>query len=208
MTSQIVVWRHGRTDWNATGRFQGQTDMPLDSEGVLQAKRAASVLADLPPAAIISSDLSRASQTATALSMASGVPVLLDRRLREIDVGSWEGLTWEEVRAADPDLGERLWRGEEVRRSASGESPEEVAERVAEVLREVTGRIEDGSTVVLATHGTAGRVGTCHFLGLPPQTWRAFGALHNCGWILLRRSRAGAWRIGEYNVTALDGAVG
>ena len=202
-----MVWRHGRTEWNATGRFQGQGGVGLDEEGVLQAKRAAAVLAGLGPSAIISSDLARASQTATALSMASGVPVLLDKRLREIHVGSWEGLTWQEVLATDSDLGQRLWDGEEVRRSATGETPEEVGARVAEVLTEVAGRIEDDTTVVLATHGTAGRMGTGQFLGLPPASWRTFGALVNCGWILLKRSRGGAWRLHQYNVTAPDESI-
>ena len=61
---RVVLWRHGRTAWNATNRFQGQTDVPLDEVGVLQGERAARNLATLKPDLIVSSDLGRARTTA------------------------------------------------------------------------------------------------------------------------------------------------
>ena len=197
---RLVLWRHGRTEWNVTGRFQGQGDVPLDSVGLGQAEQAARILATFDPVALYSSDLSRAYQTATALAELVNLPIQTDKRLREIHVGSWEGLLGSEIRAQNPDLAERLWRGEDVRRSPTGESPGEVAERMAEVLGEIAESAPDGSTVIAVTHGLAARVGSCRFVGLPFEHWRVMGGLSNCAWISLDRHRSGAyWRIEAYN---------
>ncbi len=197
---RLVLWRHGRTEWNATGRFQGQADVGLDSVGRDEAAQAARVLAAFDPVALYSSDLSRAYETATFLAELVDLPIQTDKRLREIHVGSWEGLLGSEIRAQNPDLAERLWLGEDVRRSPTGESPREVAERVAEVLGEIAEAAPDGSTVIVATHGLAGRVGACRFVGLPFEHWRVMGGLSNCAWISLDRHRSGVyWRIEAYN---------
>ena len=86
-----------------------------------------------------------------------------------------EGLLGEEIRAADPELARRLWAGEDVRRSPTGESPSEVAERMVEALTEIAESAADDSTVVVVTHGLSGRVGACRFVGLPFPQWRLFG---------------------------------
>ena len=197
---RLVLWRHGRTEWNATGRFQGQADIALDPVGREQAVQAAAVLATFRPVALYSSDLSRAYETAVALAELVDLPIQTDKRLREIHVGSWEGLLGSEIRAQNPDLAERLWHGEDVRRSPTGESPAEVAERVAEALGEIAATAPEGSTVIIATHGLAARVGSCRFVGLPFEHWRLMGGLSNCAWISLDRHRSKAyWRIEAYN---------
>lgn len=202
--AQVVVLRHGRTAWNASGRFQGQADIPLDSRGIAQAERAAEVLAELAPSEIVASDLSRARQTAEPLARLTGVPVRTDPRLREICVGSWEGLTIEQAMASiDPAEAARYLAGEDVRRSATGETVAEVAARASEALAEIGASAAPGSTVVVVMHGLAGRVGVCQWVGLPNDCWRALGSLHNCGWISVERHRSGDyWRISDYNVTA------
>ena len=200
---QLVVLRHGRTEWNATGRFQGQADIGLDERGVRQAAHAAAVLAELAPAAIFSSDLSRATQTAQALAEVTGLPVRTDARLREIHVGTWEGLTQEGVLAADPELARRYLRGEDVRRSETGETIGEVADRASAALAEIGDGAADGSTVVVVMHGLAARVGVCRLVGFPAEVWQRLGSLHNCGWITLERhARGDFWRIADYNMTA------
>jgi probable phosphoglycerate mutase len=152
---------------------------------------------------LYSSDLSRCYQTAALLAERTGLEIITDKRLREIHVGSWEGLVGDEVRAADPELAHRLWAGEDVRRSPTGESPSEVAERMTEALTEIAEAAEDHSTVVVATHGLSGRVGTCRFVGLPFEHWRLLGGLSNCAWVSIDRHRSGAyWRIEGYNLTA------
>ena len=205
--SRIIVWRHGRTPWNRENRFQGQADIGLDDVGRGQAARAAAVLARLEPAVLWSSDLSRARDTAEALAVLTGLPVTTDKRLREIHVGSWEGLLGDEVERVDPELSRRLRLGEDVRRSATGESTTEVGERVAEALAELAESAPDGSTVIAACHGLAGRVGTAQLVGLQHEHWRLFGGLSNCGWVNIDRHRSGRyWRIEQYNVTAPDPA--
>jgi glucosyl-3-phosphoglycerate phosphatase len=201
--ARIIIWRHGRTEWNVVNRFQGQADIPLDAVGQGQAVRAAEVLAGFRPASLYSSDLSRCYQTAAVLAQRIGLEIITDKRLREIHVGSWEGLVGAEVREADPELARRLWAGEDVRRSPTGESPTEVAERMLEVLTEIAEAAEDHSTVVVVTHGLSGRVGACRFVDLPFDHWRLFGGLSNCAWVSIDRHRSGAyWRIEGYNLTA------
>jgi broad specificity phosphatase PhoE len=200
--ARIIVWRHGRTEWNHTGRFQGQADIPLDEKGHQQARTAAPVLARFRPDRIVASDLSRAQQTAAPLAEVTGLAVTSDARLREIHVGSWEGLTADEMAAKDPERAQRYFQGEDIRRSATGETVAEVAERVCDALTEVARDGADGSTAVVVMHGLAARVGVCRFVGFPQETWRLLGGMHNCGWLSLERHRTGQyWRIDDYNVT-------
>ncbi|GAA3693893.1 histidine phosphatase family protein [Microlunatus aurantiacus] len=202
--AQLIVLRHGRTAWNASGRFQGQADIELDERGLAQADRAAAVLAELAPTAIFSSDLSRARQTAAPLASRCGLEVQTDRRLREIHVGSWEGLTYDQVLGElDDDLRRAYLAGEDVRRSPTGETVAEVADRAAAALDEIGLDADDGSTVVVVMHGTAARVALCRLLGFPTETWKRLSGLDNCGWVSLERHRTGDyWRITQYNATA------
>ena len=199
--ARIILWRHGRTEWNIVDRFQGQADIPVDDVGYAQAVRAAEVLAAYRPTGLYSSDLARCYQTA-ALAERTGLEIITDKRLREIHVGSWRA--WSAMRSGrlTPSW-RRLWAGEDVRRSPTGESPREVAERMTEALTEIAEAAEDHSTVVVATHGLSGRVGTCGFVGLPFEHWRLLGGLSNCAWVSIDRHRSGAyWRIEGYNLTA------
>ena len=201
--ARLVVWRHGRTQWNLQRRFQGQADTDLDAVGLDQAERAARVLAGLQPNALYSSDLKRTRQTAAALARLSGVEVRCDPRLREIHVGSWEGLLDDEVARVDPERWMRLRRGEDVRRSSTGESVAEVGERVAAALTEIADGAADDATVVVTSHGLAARAGICRLVGLPAQHWRILGSLDNCAWAVLQWHRGGRYyRIAEYDVTA------
>ena len=202
---RLVLWRHGQTDWNTSGRFQGQADIPLNAVGLDQARDAAQVLATLEPSALWSSDLTRTRQTSAALAEATGLEPRLDERLREVDVGTWEGLTGDDVRAVEPEAYAALRRGEDVRRSATGETVSEVGERVAAALVEIAGQAPDGATVVVTTHGLAGRAGLCRLLELPFALWRTFGSLDNCAWSVLHRHHAGGyWRVAEHNVRPLS----
>lgn len=195
--ARLIIWRHGRTEWNADGRFQGQADIPLDDLGRRQAAAAAVAIAELAPDAIVASDLSRAQQTAQALADLTGLEVSLDRRLREIDVGSWVGLTTEEVAGGEVTSHDHHL-GADFRRSPTGETAGEVAARVCVALTEIADGAEDGSTVVVAMHGLAGRVGAARFVDLEPNR---LGGMRNCAWITLERHQLGHWLIREYNAT-------
>jgi probable phosphoglycerate mutase len=85
--TRIVIWRHGQTDWNIENRFQGHSDIPLNTVGHYQASHAAKVLAGMEPTAIVASDLMRAQQTAGALANLLKLDVRIDPRLRETNGG-------------------------------------------------------------------------------------------------------------------------
>jgi glucosyl-3-phosphoglycerate phosphatase len=204
---RLVVWRHGRTTWNLEGRFQGQTDIPLDELGVMQAQEAAARLAALAPAAIVSSDLQRAAQTAAELARLTGLDVTYDPDLREIDVGSWAGMTQEEFRKRHPAHQARMHAGEDLRRGGDGETVAELAERAEKAFRRAIDLVSDGQTVVAASHGMAARVGVARLIGLPPAHWDVFGGLSNCSWVVCEPGRRGRWRIVEWNAGTLPEPV-
>ncbi len=190
---RLLLWRHGRTAWNAERRFQGHADVPLDVQGQGQAAAAATLLAVERPDVIVSSDLLRATQTAAALSERTGLPVRLDARLRETGLGGWEGLTAPEIEAAYPDEW-RSWQAGETVRRGGGELREEVASRALAALADI-----DGEVVVLVTHGGTAKVLAASLLGLPLGRWRVLAPLSNCHWSELRSGPDG-WRLDRHNV--------
>jgi broad specificity phosphatase PhoE len=202
---RIVVWRHGRTPWNAERRFQGQTDVPLDAIGQSQAAHAAKALMRLHPNRIVSSDLSRARSTAQALAELVDLPVHEDAGLRETFAGEWEGLTLMELQDGFGDDLARWSAGADVR-PGGGETRREVADRVVAAIDQALLDIETGQTLVVATHGGAARAAIGALLGLPPEHWAALGVLANCAWSVLEENTAAIgprWRLQEYNAGSL-----
>jgi broad specificity phosphatase PhoE len=195
--TRLILWRHGRTEWNAAGRFQGQMDPPLDEEGRNQAARAAAQLLAAGLTAegtvVVSSDLSRAAETGATLTALLGVPLHLDERLREHGLGAWEGLTRDEVAARHPDQYADWVAG----RPVHGRGGEEVAD----VTRRALAALADlpaAETAVVVTHaGTAGRLLEA-LLGLGVDHRRVFGPLGNCAWSELAR-QSGRWRLIRHN---------
>ena len=146
--------RHGRTEWNAQGRFQGWADPPLDSEGRRQAEecgaRLATQLEGAEDLRVFSSDRIRALDTARAVAAAlGGLDVNVDDRLREVDVGGWEGLTRSEAEARFPAEYERWSRGEDVARGG-GETVAESGRRVAGCI---AGLSAGGGHLIVVGHG-------------------------------------------------------
>jgi probable phosphoglycerate mutase len=187
--SRILLWRHGRTAWNAERRFQGHSDLPLDSLGERQAQAAAPLLVAEAPDLVLSSDLERAVATAAYL----GVPFELDPRLREVSLGRWEGKTREEVEQAYPqEMAD--WLAGRIIRRGGGELQTEVAERALFAVAEA-----DADTVVLVTHGGTAKSLTGRLLGLAEAQWRIIAPLANCHWSDIRREPAG-WRLHRHNV--------
>ncbi|GII54737.1 phosphoglycerate mutase [Planotetraspora thailandica] len=199
MSRRVVCLRHGQTLWNVERRFQGHTDIELDEVGVAQATRAASLLAALRPSMIVSSDLRRAYDTASALGRIAGLDISVDQDLRERGGGAWEGLTREEIKAGWPAEFE-AWE------APGGEDVADVAERVAEAILRWASKIDEDGLLVVASHGAAIRLGVARLMGLPQELWPALGGLGNCSWSVLEQGRRG-WRLLEHNAGTLPEPV-
>jgi probable phosphoglycerate mutase len=183
MTTLYLI-RHGRTDWNEEGRYQGQCDPPLNTLGRQQAQDAAAALRDVPWTALYSSDLARAQQTAWALSNCTGMPVQLDARLREIDVGQWAGKLSPIVRAHAPELYAQWRTVPEQVRPGGGESLHELAARLAGALDEIAATHPHG-TVAIFSHGAAIATIRCLAAGRPlNQFWELLPP--NATWEVVR----------------------
>ncbi len=202
---RVVVWRHGQTEWNVEGRFQGQTDVPLDAVGRDQARRAARLLAALRPNVITASDLARAADTARELSALTGLPVLLDKGLRETYAGTWQGLTDTEIREKFPEEFAAWKRDHSVRRGG-GELETEVADRVVPAILRALESVPPRGTLVVVSHGGSSRVAIGRLLGLPPEHWSSLGGLSNCCWSVLGEATRG-WRLLEHNAGSLPEPV-
>jgi probable phosphoglycerate mutase len=153
-TTRIIAVRHGETDWNASTRIQGQRDIALNDKGRWQAQRAGQVLADggETVAAIYSSDLARAFDTARSIGRALGVDVASDLRLRERSFGAFEGKTFTELEHGFPDDTAR-WRARDPAWAPSGgETLVTVHARVLAATHELAQR-HLGDQIVLVAHG-------------------------------------------------------
>jgi probable phosphoglycerate mutase len=146
----ILLARHGETDWNRTSRFQGHADPPLNRTGRAQAAELAAALADEELAAVYSSPLRRALETAEAVAAAHGLAVTPLEALREVDVGSWEGLTHAEVERRFPEQFAR-WL-EHGPGWDDGESYEQMGERVVAGLLKLAD-VHEGERILAVTHG-------------------------------------------------------
>jgi broad specificity phosphatase PhoE len=146
----LSVVRHGRTAWNAQRRFQGHADVPLDDTGREQARALAALLRDELFDHVVSSDLTRARETAEILLAGRELCLTSDAGWREMRFGSWEGLTWEEIAAANPAL-----EHETQPRSympPGGETFDALCERVASAVRRVAEALPQGGRALVVTH--------------------------------------------------------
>jgi probable phosphoglycerate mutase len=165
-----AVWfiRHGQTDWNAERRYQGHADIPLNEKGRAQAARNGAALKDIAPAraAFISSPLVRATETLEIAREAMGLPrkrYALDDRLLEIDLGDWNGKTYDEIAAEDPGVHARREKEKWNFRTPGGESYAEAAARVRDFLKSLD------RPAIITGHGASGRILRAYLLGLKPS---------------------------------------
>lgn len=165
------------------------------------------MLAALSPAALLSSDLSRARDTADALAAAAGIPAVLDPRLRELHLGTWEGLSSLEARDRHPEEHAAWRRGIDVHRGG-GETHREAGERAVACLAEHLPDVRPGGTLVAVTHGGTAKAVVGLLLELPSASWGRLVALGNARWSVLVESDQG-WRLERHNtgLTSLGGEV-
>ncbi|MDQ1286818.1 MAG: glucosyl-3-phosphoglycerate phosphatase [Actinomycetota bacterium] len=205
--ARLLLWRHGRTAANASGRFQGQLDVPLDAVGQVQIKEAAELLARVIGTAscrIVSSDLSRAHDTALALGTRLGLSVTTDPALREISLGRWQGLNHDDVIAVEPEEF-AAWRAGEDIRPGGGETRTEAAIRVERAILAHAEATPD-DVLVIASHGGVIRGAIQRLIGIERWSPRLLAPIPNVHWSRLDR-RPGGWILSAYNVGPLDGTV-
>lgn len=205
MANTIILWRHGQTDWNVANKFQGHTDIPLNSVGEYQVKHAARLVVDMKPTAIISSDLSRAHNTAKALADLNGLPVHVDARLRETNCGKWEGLTGEEIRATDHANLIEWSLGGDNPAGGTGDRRSEVGARAKAAIEDFLAG-KDNQTLIVATHGGTARTVIGMYLELPIPLWSKIGGLSNASWSVLSHSPKG-WLLTEHNAGSIPEPV-
>ena len=179
----LLLARHGETDDNARLIFQGQGGGSLNARGRAQAERLAERLAGTLDC-IVASDLTRAKETAEIVARASGVDITFDREVREVDVGAWTGLAYEEVERRFPDEWAAWRAGLDVPRGG-GETYAGLATRVAGALERIA-RDHVGKRVLVVSHGAALRSAVCLALGISPSWNAPIAGLHNTSLSWLR----------------------
>jgi broad specificity phosphatase PhoE len=165
----ILLARHGESDWNRSQRWQGFADRPLTDLGRRQAAELAARLEETELDTIYSSDLQRARETAEVVARSKGLEVHATPDLREVDVGSWSGLTRAEAEAQFPEAYVRWLRGGEG--WGDGETYEQMSERVVAAVQRIAALHDDGRVLVVA-HGGSIRAVHAAALGLDVHSYR------------------------------------
>jgi probable phosphoglycerate mutase len=184
--TRIIAVRHGETAWNVDARIQGQLDIQLNDTGRWQARRVGDALAGEAISAVYSSDLGRAHETARAIAVAAGVPVVPHVGLRERRFGMFEGKTFDEIHQTWPDHAQ-AWRKRipEWEPPEGGESLLQLRERVTRTIRDLASR-HGGEQIAVVAHGgvldTLYRVATGQEVN-SPRTWQLpNGAINRLLW--------------------------
>ena len=198
MSQRLIIVRHGVTDWNREGRWQGRLDPPLSDGGRREARLVADRLAadpDLRPARILSSTLARAAETAAIIGASVGGQIEPDARLVEIGAGEWEGRTHAELAASD---GERYhaWRTTPGYGPPGGEPIPEATERVRSLLADVTA--SETWPVLLVSHGGTLRILARLLLDLSAERAEAVD-IDNASISSAVRTSSGMWRLERWN---------
>ena len=150
--TELWLVRHGQTDWNTEFRIQGSIDKPLNATGIEQAHALAQKLADTHFDAIYSSPARRAHQTASAIAQLLGLPIRTDDRLKEISLGLWEGLTWQQVQDRYPEMFAKR-KSDPVHFAPEGaETYGDLARRMVQAANEIA-LSHPGKRVLVVSHG-------------------------------------------------------
>jgi len=179
--TQLVLVRHGETEWHAENRYAGVSDIALTARGLEQAQQLAAWAPTAGLAAVWTSTLTRAQLTATACAEAIGVPLRVDARLRELDFGHGEGLTSAEMHEQFPEALQAFRADPVTDHLPGGEDPTEAVRRFTGCLDDLAER-HPGDRILVVAHTTAIRLTLCGLMGVPLRDYRRiFPSLRNCG---------------------------
>ena len=150
--TKIIFVRHGQTEWNVLGRYQGQTDIALSPLGIEQAEKLAAHFPVDKVEAVYSSDLVRAMTTARCVADLFGLTVEPRPELRELNFGDWEGLTYDEIVAKWPDALNNFFQHPDVLEIPHGESFPKLRERALDAVEKIVA-CHPNQTVAVFAHG-------------------------------------------------------
>ena len=166
---RLLLVRHGETDWNRQGRFQGQIDIPLNANGQRQAEAAGRALATVHIDRAYSSSMARPRQTAEAiLRLHPGVPLTSSRGLVEIGHGLWEGRLEAEIAAGWPELLASWKQAPQTVQMPEGENLQQVWDRSLQAWQRIASSLAAGETALVVAHDAVNKTILCALLGLTP----------------------------------------
>lgn len=200
----IVLVRHGETDWNREGRYQGSRDIPLNARGSRQAVLLGQGLSAFRFTAAVASPLARAAQTAGHALAGRNVALRTDPRLQEIGHGEWEGLLKTEVEQRWPELWQHWRRAPHEVTMPGGESLAQVQQRACAVLAEIAAA-QPAGVVLMAAHDATNRTLLLHALGAPLSRFWCLKQDPTCVNVL--QHAVGAWRVVALNSVAHLGGL-
>lgn len=193
---QVIIVRHGETDYNAQHRWQGQLDVPLNKNGKAQAEALAKHLANEALDGVFSSDLKRCYDTARPIAKSKNLTVIPDKRLREVHLGLFQGLTRTQIQEVYPQKMMR-WDNDDSYVITHGESRSQVQNRTFEAWLEIIKR-EDMSNIMIVSHGGAIRMMLTKVL---PQTTERL-RFANTSFSILERDSNNTWQVKSINMTS------
>lgn len=164
--TKLILIRHGRTLWNSSGKFQGQSDIELSQEGISQAEKLAENFPVTHIDRVYSSNLKRAYITGEIIAKKFNVPIIKDKRLCEVSFGSWEGLTYDEIHEKWPNEIETMFSTPDVLTMPEGESFAQVQKRGVEALLDIVNQHPD-ETIAITAHGGILRTLLAYTLHMP-----------------------------------------
>lgn len=162
----LYIVRHGETEWNKIGKYQGITDVPLNENGIAQAKACGNALKDVHFDRILSSDLSRALVTAETIRGSRQLEITTDERLREINFGDWEKLLFSEIEERWPGLIDQMYRRPDIVKVPNGESFQEVQDRAWSAVSDFLNENNEDETILITCHGGTIRTILCKLLDI------------------------------------------
>jgi broad specificity phosphatase PhoE len=196
-STKIYLARHGSTAWNESPRFRGLADLALSEKGIAQAQALRDLLADRPYAAVYTSSLRRAVQTAQIIAEPKGLALKLCEGLRSVDYGRWEGLTEEEAERDSPPLYRDYIDRIETVRFPGGETLDELRVRAMAVIDEICEK-HPSQEVVVVSHQVVTRVLLCSFLGVSSAPYWRIG--QDAGCLNVIKHKAGRFEVLSMNV--------
>jgi broad specificity phosphatase PhoE len=197
----LILVRHGGVD-AAAGTCLGHFDVALSAEGFMATQRLAASWGESPPRFLFSSDLKRAQQSAQVFAAMFAIEPLADARLREVDLGAWDGKRWDEIAASDAARYRHWAENWVIQEAPGGESFADVIRRTGAWLSSLLGSTRDDDIVLAVAHAGSIRALLCHALGLPPA--RAFALHIDHAHAARVRSRGGQFEVCYANASRFE----